>query len=79
MFPKHIDPTGKSYPFFKDYEKCFKTGRGLEEETTQIQTQTNLLYSNLYKFIKPSFKGTDYIQFEPECIFVFNLLNLSRR
>ena len=25
VFPSRLDPTAQTYPFFKDYEKCFKT------------------------------------------------------
>ena len=25
VFPARLDPTAQTYPFFKDYEKCFKT------------------------------------------------------
>ena len=44
------------YPFFKDFQKCFKSKNGLEEEVNVVRSTISLFNQNLFRLVRPIIK-----------------------
>ena len=58
-FPSRYEIDPNQYPFFKDFQKCFKSQNGLEEEVAVVRSTLSLFNQNLFRLIRPILKDDE--------------------